>query len=175
MYILLHVPDRQCNSLCSMTSDFHFNSGILLRSVSSCVEWPRLCVKASVTIVASIILSVVCLSRVRCKKLSEIGAKFHCLCRKSGLPSKNMTSDFAPEVAKYPKSSPKLQNSPKLGSQSLSECVSLSFHSVSSAVCLIINVQLLIYYEFITACGSCYVQCMEARLLPAPSPLIDNI
>jgi len=47
----------------------------------------------------------VCLSPIRSRKLSEIGAKFHHLCRKLGLPSKNMTSDFAPEVAKYPKSS----------------------------------------------------------------------
>jgi len=45
-------------------------------------------------------MSSVCLSRVRSQKLSEIGAKFR---RKSGSPSKNMTSDCAPEVAKSPK------------------------------------------------------------------------
>jgi len=43
--------------------------------------------------------------RVKSWKLSEIGTKFRHLCRKSGSPSKNMTSDFEPEVAKYPKSS----------------------------------------------------------------------
>ena len=51
-------------------------------------------------------LSSVCrlsLSRVRSRKLGEIGAKFRHLCRKSG------SSDFAPEVAKYPKSSLKLK------------------------------------------------------------------
>jgi len=57
----------------------------------------------------------VCLSRVRSRKLSDIGAKFRHLCRKLGSPSKNMTLDFAPEVDKYPKSSLKLQNSPKWG------------------------------------------------------------
>ena len=40
----------------------------------------------------------VCLSRVRCRKLSQIGAKFHHFCKKSGSPSKNRTSDFAPEI-----------------------------------------------------------------------------
>jgi len=53
---------------------------------------------------------------VTSQKLSEIGAKFHRLYRKSGSPSKNVTSDFAPKVAKYPKSSHKLQNSAKWGS-----------------------------------------------------------
>jgi len=38
-------------------------------------------------------------------KLSKICAKFCHLYRKLGLPSKNMMSDFAPEVAKYPESS----------------------------------------------------------------------
>jgi len=36
-------------------------------------------------------------------KLSEIGAIFRYHRRKSGSPSKNMTSDFAPEVANTPK------------------------------------------------------------------------
>jgi len=36
------------------------------------------------------------------RKLSEIGAKFRRLYRKSESESKSMTSDFAPEVAKYP-------------------------------------------------------------------------
>jgi len=44
-------------------------------------------------------LSSVCLSRIRSRKLSEICAKFRHLYRKSESPSKNMTSDFAPEVA----------------------------------------------------------------------------
>jgi len=51
----------------------------------------------------------VCLFRVRSRKLSDIGAKFRRICRKSGSQSKNMTSDFAPEVGKYPKSSFKPQ------------------------------------------------------------------
>jgi len=55
----------------------------------------------------------VCLSCVGYRKLSEIGAKFRRLCRKSGSPSKNMTSDFVPKVAKYQKSSPKSPNNPK--------------------------------------------------------------
>jgi len=42
--------------------------------------------------------------------LSEIGAKFRHLYRTSGLLSKNMTSDFAPELAKYLTSSPIPQN-----------------------------------------------------------------
>ena len=49
--------------------------------------------------------SSVCLSCVRSQKLSEIGTKFCHLYRKLGLSSKNMMSDFATEVAKYPKSS----------------------------------------------------------------------
>jgi len=43
--------------------------------------------------------SVVSRSRIRSRKLSEIGTKFRHLYRKSGPPSKNMTSDFAPKVA----------------------------------------------------------------------------
>jgi len=54
--------------------------------------------------------SVFCLSCIRPRKLREIGAKFRCLYRKSGSPSKNMTSDLAPEVDKYPKSSPNPHN-----------------------------------------------------------------
>jgi len=50
-------------------------------------------------------------SHVRSQKLSEIGAKVHHLYRKLESPSKKMMSDFAQEVAKYPKSSSKLQNS----------------------------------------------------------------
>jgi len=45
-------------------------------------------------------LSSICLSRIRSWNLSEIHAKFCHLYRKSGSPSKNMMSDFAPEVAK---------------------------------------------------------------------------
>ena len=78
-------------------------------------------------VVTSVVsLSVCHLSHVRSQKLSEIGTKFHCLCMKSGLPSKNLMLDFAPEVAKYPRSSHKLQNSPKLGSRQLSE-ISMEF------------------------------------------------
>jgi len=46
-------------------------------------------------------LSVVCLSRITSRKLSEIGATFRRLYRKSGSLRKNMTSDFALEVANY--------------------------------------------------------------------------
>ena len=52
-------------------------------------------------------LSSVCLSRIRSRKLSETGARFCHLYRKLESLSKNMTSDFAPEVAKYPKNSSK--------------------------------------------------------------------
>ena len=57
--------------------------------------------------------------------------------RDSGSLSKNMTPDFAPEVAKYPKSSRKPQNSPKWGSRYLNESASLGllFCSVSDAAC----------------------------------------
>jgi len=47
---------------------------------------------------------------VRSRKLSDIGMKFRHLYCKLGSLSKNMTSDFAPEVAKYSKSTPKPQN-----------------------------------------------------------------
>jgi len=50
-----------------------------------------------------ICLSSVCLSHIISWKLSEMGMKFHHPYRKSGSGSKNMTLDFAPEVAKYPK------------------------------------------------------------------------
>ena len=62
-------------------------------------------------------------SRVRSRKLSEIGAKFRRLYGKSMSPSKNITSDFASEVAIYPKSS------------TFQECSSL-FRSVNGAACL---------------------------------------
>jgi len=58
-------------------------------------------------------LSSVCLSRVRFRKLSKTGAKFRRLYIKSGSPSKNMTSDLALKVAKYPKISHKPPNSAK--------------------------------------------------------------
>jgi len=52
-------------------------------------------------------------SRLISKTKRGIDAKFRHFCRKSGSPSKNMTSGFPPEVAKYPKSSRKHQNSSK--------------------------------------------------------------
>ena len=55
----------------------------------------------------------VCLCRVRSRKLSKIGVKFRRLYRKLRSPNKNMMPDFAPEVAKYSKSSPKPPNIPK--------------------------------------------------------------
>ena len=77
-------------------------------------------------LLSSVCLSV-CLSCVRSRKLSEIGAKFRYFYRKSGSPSKNMTSDFLPEVAKYRK-----RNLPQ---QQFRECASLLFRSVSDAAC----------------------------------------
>jgi len=59
----------------------------------------------------------VCLTCVRSRKLCKIRTKFCHLYKKSWLESKNMTSDFAPELDKYPKSSPKSPNSPKWGSR----------------------------------------------------------
>jgi len=56
-------------------------------------------------------MSSVCLSRIRPWKLSKTDAKFHHIYRKSGSLSTNMMSDFAPEIAKYHKSSPNPPNS----------------------------------------------------------------
>jgi len=62
---------------------------------------------ASVSVAAFVVSqSVVCLSRVRSRKLR---AKFCHPYRKSGSKSKNMTSDFAPEVAKQPILAPNLK------------------------------------------------------------------
>ena len=55
---------------------------------------------------SSVRLSV-CLSRVRSQKLSEIGVKYRRLYRKLEAPNKNMTSDFAQEVVKYPQKNPR--------------------------------------------------------------------
>ena len=63
--------------------------------------------------------------------------KFRHIYRKSGLPSKNTMSDFASEVAKYPESSPKPENSAKYCASVLSRSVkrcslfSLAKHSSS--------------------------------------------
>jgi len=78
----------------------------------------------SVLVAASVVLSSVCLSHVRSRKLCEIGEKVHRLYRKLGLTSKNMMSDFALEVAKYRKSSPKSQNIQKYRANLLSSSVS---------------------------------------------------
>jgi len=61
----------------------------------------------------SVCVSFACLSRIRSRKLSERGAKFRHLYTKSGLVSKNMTLDFALEVAQYPQSTlnPKIAQS----------------------------------------------------------------
>jgi len=58
---------------------------------------------------------IVCLSGVRSRKLSQIACEVSLCYRKSWLLSKNMASDFAPELAKYTKCSPKPQNTPKWG------------------------------------------------------------
>jgi len=42
------------------------------------------------------------LSCVKYRKQSETGAKFCCLYGKYGSPSTNVTSNFAPDVAKHP-------------------------------------------------------------------------
>jgi len=73
--------------------------------------------KRSSCLSSVVCLSSVCLSRVRSRKLSEMDAKFRHFYRKSGSPSKNMTSHFAPEVAKWPKSI--------LPQQQFQECASL--------------------------------------------------
>jgi len=79
----------------------------------------------------SSILSFVCLSHIRSRKLSAVGAKFRHLCRKSGPPSKNMTSDFALEVAKYPQ---------KLRAYCL--------FSISDAACFFCNTCCLCFHHF---------------------------
>jgi len=76
----------------------------------------------------------VCLSRIKSRKLSEIGAKFHHLDSKSGSPNKNMTSYFVPEVANYPRSSHNPQN--------------CNFRSVQ-AYCLALLTMQLVYLDFI--------------------------
>ena len=48
-------------------------------------------------------LTEVYASVVRSRKISEMGSKFRYFYRKSGSPSKIVTPDFAPEVAKCPK------------------------------------------------------------------------
>jgi len=56
-------------------------------------------------------LLIACLYRVISQKRSELGAKFRHLYMKLGSESKNMMSDFASEVAKYPQ---KLATTPKI-------------------------------------------------------------
>jgi len=58
----------------------------------------------------SVCLSSVSLSRVRSRKLRTIRAKFRHPYKQLGLESKNIMSDFASEVAKYPKNSQIAQN-----------------------------------------------------------------
>ena len=65
------------------------------------------------------------MSHIRSREQSEIGAKFCHLYRKSGSPSKNITSDFAPEVATY------LKSIPKFGVYAI-----LLFHSISNVACV---------------------------------------
>ena len=61
---------------------------------------PSVLVAVSVVCRLSVCFLSVCLSRIRSRKLSVVGAKFCYLCRKSGSPSKNTMLDFAPKVAK---------------------------------------------------------------------------
>ena len=75
--------------------------------------------------------------------------KFRRFCRKLGSLSKNIMSDFAPEIAKYPQSSPKPQNSVRayllapLSMQLVDLCISL-VHSIFEHVfecCALLKVQ----------------------------------
>jgi len=68
-------------------------------------------------------LSPVCLSRIRCWKLSKIGAKFQNLCRKSGSPKNNMNIRFC----QIPINSQKTPG----------QCASLLSGSVSDAACAV--------------------------------------
>jgi len=83
-------------------------------------------------------LSVVCQSRVRSRKLGEIGAKFRRLHRKSGSSSKNITSECTG-------SSPKPQNSPKYCAEPI---VSLLQRCTLSDRCRILNTLLGLQQSF---------------------------
>jgi len=88
----------------------------------------------------SVAASVICLSSIRSRRLSEIGVKFRHLYRKFGLPSKNMMSGFALELAKYPQNSPKLQNSVRaccLGSVSDAACCGRDAQDSGTGVLLV--------------------------------------
>ena len=98
-------PDRgPLNSFCCCLSQ---NTGKIivtgmLRSISI-MNWCLLLGLHTYSVTAFCFgrcVCLVCLSRIRSRKLSEIGMKFRHLYRKSGLPSKNMMSYFALEVAK---------------------------------------------------------------------------
>jgi len=65
--------------------------------------------------------SAVCLSCVRSRKLHKIRTKFLHPYKESASESKNMTSNFASEIAKYSQTPRKPSNSPKWGSRLLSE------------------------------------------------------
>jgi len=86
-------------------------------------------------------LSVVCLSRVRSRKLGETGAKFRHLYMKPGSESENVMSDFAPEVAKYhrnrkwPKMGTSITNRDWCAQKVCKPTVSL----LSNAACLLLN------------------------------------
>jgi len=94
----------------------------------------------------------VCLSRVRSCKLSEIGAKFYQLYRKSGSASKNMTLDFAPDVAKY-----SVPTFCEFDSTSASYCMGrLCRHSVFSMIFILLVVSV---SDDVTACSA--PQCVK--------------
>ena len=105
-----------CRMLCS-SGHVLINSFIIVLLCVAHVRIVRLAhLQCESLLLRSPRLSVVCLSRVRSRKLGEIGAKFRHPHKKSGSESKNMTSDFASEVAKYPQNT-KTPNSPKWGSR----------------------------------------------------------
>ena len=87
-------------------------------AVADSFPWVATCSGSSYTTTTrptsvSVATSVVRLSRVTSRKLSEIGTKFRHPHRKSGSESKNMSSNFAPEEAKWPQNRPKNHNSVK--------------------------------------------------------------
>ena len=77
-------------------------------------------------------LSSVCMSRVRSRILRDMSAKFRHLYGKSGSESKNLTSDFAPEVAKYPQKT----QTPQMGI-SITSVQAYCLARLSDAACLI--------------------------------------
>jgi len=77
-----------------------------------------------------------CLSGVRSCKLREITRDISLCYRRSWSLSKNLTSDFAPELAKYTKCSPKSPNTPKWG---FGVRCTLPQHAPLAPPCVVVN------------------------------------